>query len=194
MPYAVVSLPDFKSNDLPSMEGSSEYPMFAEWVHEDEHALLNTTSLEGGGQCDGFPTFRRPVEVNEEGSPPGAFQSVFGRSEDAFTGEEVVFIYDPHLAMYENTVQNPVRRMNRSFERSGESAGYQKDASTLVDDTSNGSAMLIRTLCSYSSPPHSAFFVCNSHSSPMAEGSSCSTRTTSSPGSRSPARTPAAPS
>ena len=78
-------------------------------------ALLNTTSLESSGQCDGFPTFRQPFilnnrveQVKDDGtvvlkSPPGTFPTVFGRTSD---GEE--FAYDPHLALYENSLDSPV--------------------------------------------------------------------------------------
>ena len=106
--YDIVSLPDFKSTDLPTIENSQEYPMFEPWIKPYENALLNTTSLEGSpGQCDGFPTFRQPFALDDVDSLPGAFPTVFGKSQD--NGVEVTFAFDPHLTLYENTVENPVR-------------------------------------------------------------------------------------
>ncbi len=109
LPYDVVALPDLGTTDLPSIESADDYPLFDPWIKPHEHALLNTTSLEGGGRCDGFPDFRHPLPLDGSLSPPGTFPAVFGRSADAASGEEVVFAYDPHLALYENTVENPVR-------------------------------------------------------------------------------------
>jgi len=34
--YGIVSLPAFKSSDLPTMESPKDYPLWAEWIHEDE--------------------------------------------------------------------------------------------------------------------------------------------------------------
>ena len=104
LPYSVVELPAFKSNDLPTIERADDYPLFSQWIKPFENALLNTTSLEGSNQCDGFPSFRRPFPLNDVDSPPGSFPAVFGRSADG-----IVFAYDPHLKFYENTVENPVR-------------------------------------------------------------------------------------
>ena len=106
--YNVVSLPDFKSTQLPTIESSDDYPLFDTWIKPYENALLNTTSLEDSQECDGFPTFRQPFELNEDSSPPGTFPAVFGRSVDVNSGEDVVFSYDPHLSLYENTLENPV--------------------------------------------------------------------------------------
>ena len=109
LPYNVVNLPHYKSTDFPSIEDSNDYPLFDTWIKPHENGLLNSTSLEiSPTQCDDFPTFRQPFPYNEAGSPPGAFPAVFGRSTDVDTGLEVVFAYDPHLALYENTVENPV--------------------------------------------------------------------------------------
>ncbi len=104
LPYDVVDLPVFKSKDLPTIENADDYPLFSDYVKPFENALLNTTDLEGSNQCDDFPTFRKPYPLNDDGSPPGYFPTVFGRSADG-----VVFAYDPHLKFYENTVENPVR-------------------------------------------------------------------------------------
>ena len=107
--YNVVSLPNFKSNDFPTIENTDEYPLFDNWIHPYEHGLLNTTSLEGSGQCDGFPSFRQPFPLTDADSADGTFPAVFGKALDAISGEEVTFVYDPHLKMYENTIENPVR-------------------------------------------------------------------------------------
>jgi hypothetical protein len=108
-PYRVVNLPPFKSSDFLTIENASNYHhLFAQWIHSDEHGLLNTTSLEGTDQCDGHPDFRQPVPVNDRDAPPGAIPTVFGRSVDANTGEVHIFAYDPHLALHENTVENPL--------------------------------------------------------------------------------------
>jgi hypothetical protein len=107
LPYNVVSLPNFKSNQLPTIESSDEYPMFAPWIKPFEHALLNTTLDEN--ECVGFPSFRAPFPQNEDGFIPGTFPAVFGRSIDENSLEEVIFAYDPHLKFYENTIENPVR-------------------------------------------------------------------------------------
>jgi len=98
---------EFKSADLPSVEGAGGYhPAFAEWIRPDENAMLNTTL--DAALCAGLPDFRVPVAWNEGGALPGASPSIFGRSLDGDTGEEVVFLYDRHLALQENTVDNPV--------------------------------------------------------------------------------------
>ena len=107
LPYKVVNLPNFKSTDFPTIESSDEYPLFDTWIKPHENALLNTTL--DSTECDGFPTFRQPFALNEVDSPPGAFPAVFGKSVDVHTGEAVVFSYDPHLSLYENTLENPVR-------------------------------------------------------------------------------------
>lgn len=104
LPYNVVDLPVFKSIDLPTIENADDYPLFSDYVKPFENALLNTTALEGSNQCDGFPTFRKPFPLDDAGSPPVYFPTVFGRSADG-----IVFAYDPHLKFYQNTVDNPVR-------------------------------------------------------------------------------------
>ena len=108
LPYNVVSLPDYKSSDLPTIESPDEYPLFDQYIHANENAILNTTTLEGSTECEGFPTFRQPFPLNEVDAPPHTFPAVFGKSLDVNTGEEVVFAYDPHLALYENSVENPL--------------------------------------------------------------------------------------
>lgn len=72
-------------------------------VHPNEEVLLNTTALEDTNQCDGFPSFHIPVPHDEEGAPKGAFATVFGK-----TPSGIEFAYDPHLALQENTVDNPL--------------------------------------------------------------------------------------
>lgn len=108
-PYRVVDLPSFKSSDFLAIENASSYHhLFAQWIHADENGLLNTTSLENTNQCDGHPDFRQPVPVNDRDAPPGTIPTVFGRSIDKDTGELHVFAFDPHLALRENTVSNPL--------------------------------------------------------------------------------------
>ena len=101
----IIALPSFKSNDLPSIESSFEYPLFSEWIKSDENALLNTTSLVD--MCDGVTNVRVPLPFDGAGSPgltmPGVFPSIFGKSADG-----VVFLYDRHLTFKENTVENPL--------------------------------------------------------------------------------------
>ena len=107
-----ITLPvDFKSPDLLSIESSSggedfDYPLFEPWVKEDENAMLNTTSFDGSGLCDGLPDHRNPLpnpEAGMERAFPGIFPSIFATSADG-----VVFLYDRHLTLYENTVEKPV--------------------------------------------------------------------------------------
>lgn len=108
-PYRVVNLPPFKSSDFITIENPSRYHhVFAQWIHADENGLLNTTSLQDTDQCDGHPNFWQPLPVNNRDAPPGALPSVFGRSVDASTGEVHIFAFDPHLALRENTVENPL--------------------------------------------------------------------------------------
>ena len=108
LPYQVVTLPNFKSNALPTIESTQDYPMFDQWTHPFEHALLNTTDLENSGQCDGFPTFRQPVPITGVDSQDGAFPTVFGKSIDVNTNEVIHFLYDPHLKFYGNTIESPL--------------------------------------------------------------------------------------
>ena len=102
----IINLPNFKSNDLPSIESSTDYPLFSEWIKSDENALLNTTSLDRT-MCANLPDFRNPLPFNGAGSPgltmSGVVPSIFGKSADG-----VVFLYDRHLVLLENTVDNPV--------------------------------------------------------------------------------------
>lgn len=101
--YNTVSLPEYNSADLPSIDGGEDWPVFSTWVHPNEDAILNTTSLEDSNQCDGFPNFYIPLPYDEPGSPKGAFQTVFGK-----TPGGIEFAFDPHLALQENTVDNPL--------------------------------------------------------------------------------------
>lgn len=106
--YSVVSLPAFKSPELPVMDNPDDFPLLAEpqlrqsriaeydsvLAGYDEHAMLNTTSLEGSGQCDGFPSFRVPV-LNDPWKLGDfefwkVFPTVFGQTSDGH-----VFAYDP---------------------------------------------------------------------------------------------------
>ena len=107
--YTVVELPHFRSNDFISIENTLEYHhLFAQWIHPDENGLLNTTMLEGSDQCRDHPNFRQPLPMNDRDAPPGTVPTVFGRSIDVNTGEVHVFAYDPHLALRENTLENPL--------------------------------------------------------------------------------------
>mmetsp|Transcript_598 Transcript_598/g.1176 ORF Transcript_598/g.1176 Transcript_598/m.1176 type:complete len:266 (+) Transcript_598:668-1465(+) len=102
MSIDVIDLPDFKSTELPTIESSSQYPLFSEWIKPNENALLNTTSLEDGMTCDSSD-FRMPMEWDGDGAPgntqPGTFGSIFAKSLDSETGSEVVFLYDRHLSL-----------------------------------------------------------------------------------------------
>ena len=102
-PYNTVSLPELNSVDLPSIDNGENWPVFETWVHPNEDALLNTTSLEDSNECDDFPSFHLPLPHNEPGAPKGRFQTVFGK-----TPSGIEFAYDPHLALQENTVDNPL--------------------------------------------------------------------------------------
>lgn len=102
-PYNAVSLPEYNSVDLPSIDNGENWPVFATWVHPNEDALLNTTSLEDSNECDGFPNFHLPLPHDESGAPKGRFPTVFGK-----TPSGIEFAYDPHLALQENTVDNPL--------------------------------------------------------------------------------------
>ena len=102
-PYNTVNLPEMNSIDLPSIDNGENWPAFATWVHPNENVLLNTTSLEDTNQCEGFPDFYIPIPHDEPGAPKGAFPTVFGR-----TPSGIEFAYDPHLALQENTVDNPL--------------------------------------------------------------------------------------
>ena len=102
-PYNVVDLPELNSIDFPSIDNGEDWPAFSTWVHPNECALLNTTTLEESNQCDGFPNFHVPLPYNVAGGPTGAFPSVFGK-----TPAGLEFAYDPHLALQENTVDNPL--------------------------------------------------------------------------------------
>ncbi len=111
LPYATVALPSFGSSEFPAVEKASEdFPLFTEWMKDDENALLTTNVLESSTQCDGFPSFRQPeaVAVPTEDAPLSILPTVFGRSINSITGEEEVFAYDPHLHLYENTPENPL--------------------------------------------------------------------------------------
>ena len=101
--YNAVNLPEMNSIDLPSIDNGENWPAFATWVHPNEDAMLNTTSLEDTNQCDGFPSFHIPVPHDMPGAPKGAFPTVFGK-----TPSGIEFAYDPHLALQENTVDNPL--------------------------------------------------------------------------------------
>lgn len=106
LPYNVVNLPAFKSVDFPVIDNPDKYsPIFEEWMGYDEHAILNTTSLEESNQCDGFPDFRKSNILNPDHGSGRVWKvkpTVFGKTTDGHT-----FAYDPHLALPENTVNNP---------------------------------------------------------------------------------------
>lgn len=108
----IIDLPNFKSSEFPSIETADDYPLFAEWIKSDENALLNTSSLNGA--CSNVQSddvrVPKPYDADGLGDPfeTGAFSSIFARSTDDDTGNEVVFIYDRHLGFYENTVENPL--------------------------------------------------------------------------------------
>ena len=111
LPYATVALPPFGSNEFPAVEkASEEFPLFTEWIKDDENALLNSEILESSTQCDGFPSFRQPEAVAEvkDDTPLSNLPTVFGRSVNPVTGLEDIFAYDPHLTLYENTPDKPL--------------------------------------------------------------------------------------
>lgn len=104
----IIALPAFKTSDLISMEDPTEYdPLFAQYIKADENAMLNSTSLDGTTECNELPDFRNPIPYSAEGTLKGAFPSIFGTTTDP-NGNAVVMIYDRHLTLYENTVENPV--------------------------------------------------------------------------------------
>ena len=116
LPYNVVELPNFRSSDFISIENTLEYHhLFAQWIHPNENGLLNTTSLEGSDQCYNHPNFRQPLPMNDRDAPPGTVPTVFGKSVDADTEEVHVFAYDPHLALRENTLENPLQNGGGDF-------------------------------------------------------------------------------
>ena len=111
LPYSTVTLPAFGSSEFPAVEKASEaYPLFTEWMKDDENGLLDTNALESSTQCDGFPSFRQPeaVAVEMDDAPQSILPTVFGRSLNPDTGLEEMFAFDPHLMLYENTPENPL--------------------------------------------------------------------------------------
>ena len=111
LPYTTVTLPMFGSSEFSAVEkASGEFPLFANFMKDDENALLNSDSLEASTQCDGFPSFRQPeaVAVPMEDAPESILPTIFGRSINQDTGEEETFAFDPHLTLYENTPDNPL--------------------------------------------------------------------------------------
>ena len=106
LPYKVVPLPSLNSMSFPSIDNGEDWPVFATWFHANENGLLNTTDLEDTSACDGHPNYHQPIPNDGtvgDGSPIGKFPLVFGR-----TPEGVDFVYDPHLALRENTVSSPL--------------------------------------------------------------------------------------
>ena len=106
LPYKVVPLPSLNSMSFPSIDNGEDWPVFATWFHANENGLLNTTDLEDTSACDGHPNYHQPIPYNGDvgdGGPIAKFPLVFGR-----TPEGVDFVYDPHLALRENTVSSPL--------------------------------------------------------------------------------------
>lgn len=105
--FGVLNLPTFKSPDFPVIDNPDEY--YSGWEKffgRDENSVLNTASLEGSAQCDGMYNFRQP-RLNKQWAPNSAevyktFPPIFGKSLDGH-----MFLYDPHLALPENSVENP---------------------------------------------------------------------------------------
>ena len=54
-----------------------------------------------------MPDFRNPIPYSAEGTLSGVFPTIFGITMDP-DGNEIVMIYDRHLTLYENTIENPV--------------------------------------------------------------------------------------
>lgn len=105
--FNVLNLPTFKSTDFPVIDNPDEY--FSGWEKffgPDENAILNTQSLEGSAQCASMYNFRQP-RLNNPNSPFEkevwkTFPTIFGQSSDGH-----MFLYDPHLALPENSIENP---------------------------------------------------------------------------------------
>ncbi|KAL7541246.1 hypothetical protein ACHAXR_012136 [Thalassiosira sp. AJA248-18] len=105
--WSIVPLPSLNSQSFPSMDDGENYGSFATWIHPNENGLLNTTELEDTNACDGFPNYHQPIPYDGGSAgklgPIGTFPTVFGA-----TPEGIQFAYDPHLALRENTVENPL--------------------------------------------------------------------------------------
>lgn len=105
--FGVLNLPTFKSPDFPVIDNPDEYhPLWEKFLGYDENAILNTLSLEGSAQCTDMYNFRQP-RMNKDWVLGSAevwkiFPTVFGKSADGH-----MFLYDPHLALPENSVENP---------------------------------------------------------------------------------------
>jgi len=105
--FGVLNLPAFKSSELPVIDNPDEY--FSGWEKffgQDENAILNTPSLEGSAQCANMYNFRQP-RLNKQWYANSkevykTFPPIFAKSSDGH-----MFLYDPHLALPENSIENP---------------------------------------------------------------------------------------
>ena len=111
LPYSTVNLPPYGSADFPAVEKAADkFPLFTDYMKEDENGMVVTDALESSSQCDGFPSFRQPeaVATPSDDAPESTLPTVFGRSINLDTGLEEIFVFDPHLTLYENTIDKPL--------------------------------------------------------------------------------------
>ncbi len=124
VPYTVIDLPPIlTSNDdrMVSIDnGDNLGSYFLNFYKPNDEFYLNTSNLDKG-QCADHPPVRgaayaedsrldhsKNSDVDENNHPETAFPPIFGRTLNGRTGQSEILLFDPHIALGENTIENPL--------------------------------------------------------------------------------------
>ena len=105
LPYTTVTLPE--ANLLNMDTGADLGPVFQNFYKPNESWMLTDASSLDTAQCENHPSIHQLVESSDSltDHPAANLPTVFGTT--TINGQIATLAFDPHLALHENTVENP---------------------------------------------------------------------------------------
>lgn len=138
LPYTTVDLPPILGSgganaDMVSIDDGDEFassPYFSQFNKANDEFMLNNADAVNQSQCSNHPpvisaawTVKSELnyrgQIHENKHPNTVFPPIFGRALNKQTGKYEHLLFDPHLILQENTVENPLLDGGRNLYLTG---------------------------------------------------------------------------
>eukprot|EP00586_Coscinodiscus_wailesii_P011040 CAMPEP_0172493050 /NCGR_PEP_ID=MMETSP1066-20121228/24373_1 /TAXON_ID=671091 /ORGANISM="Coscinodiscus wailesii, Strain CCMP2513" /LENGTH=895 /DNA_ID=CAMNT_0013263005 /DNA_START=387 /DNA_END=3071 /DNA_ORIENTATION=+ len=144
VPYTVIDLPPILGNDnaMVTIDNGEEYvthKYFSMFTKPNDEFWLNDATSVNPNQCLSHPNvftaaYDTPTKLNTDPNegvssgnhPETAFPPMFGKTLNKATGKYEYLLFDPHLVLFDNTVENPLPDGGGRLQ--AETEGYTKCA------------------------------------------------------------------
>jgi uncharacterized protein (DUF1800 family)/uncharacterized protein (DUF1501 family) len=126
VPYTIIDLPPILGNDnaMVTIDNGEDYTTnvyFSKYSKPNDEFWLNDATSINPNQCLSHPSvltaaYDTPTklstggneEVSSKNHPETAFPPLFGKTLNTVTGQYEHLLFDPHLVLFENSVENPL--------------------------------------------------------------------------------------